>query len=241
MARRGRQEVLIEVASAPGQLHATGRGNGRAGRARLPRPAGTCQDDPGTCGLVFKNYGPRAGASLGHIPQPVRRRWPDPTHPRRRSMQSFRKHHDQHGMLSSCVSSSRQSTGDHALVIVRMKTGSCSVRRPAVSLTKSASLPPAPGSFRAAGDPAVPRPGATSSRTCCGALEELLPIVAYNFWIHTAAFDGRRQDHYHWHVEITPRLTIQAGFEWGSGAGSIPYHPNKRQNNYVCWKTTEFC
>ena len=60
-----------------------------------------------------------------------------------------------------------------------------------------------------------------------GRLEQRLPHVAYNFWIHTAAFDGRDGDDYHWHVEITPRLTTQAGFEWGSGCWINPIPPEQ--------------
>ncbi|MGE5309057.1 MAG: galactose-1-phosphate uridylyltransferase [Deltaproteobacteria bacterium] len=55
---------------------------------------------------------------------------------------------------------------------------------------------------------------------------------AYNYIIHTAPF--RRQkagywktinDDYHWHIEITPRLTRVAGFEWGTGFYICPVTP----------------
>jgi UDPglucose--hexose-1-phosphate uridylyltransferase len=46
----------------------------------------------------------------------------------------------------------------------------------------------------------------------------------YNFVIHTAPsrgfFSGEWSDldkKYHWHIEIIPRLTKIAGFEWGTG------------------------
>ncbi|HOW43005.1 MAG TPA: galactose-1-phosphate uridylyltransferase [Candidatus Omnitrophota bacterium] len=54
----------------------------------------------------------------------------------------------------------------------------------------------------------------------------------YNYIIHTAPF--RRQkigywktvaDDYHWHIEITPRLTRVAGFEWGTGFYICPTTP----------------
>jgi len=28
---------------------------------------------------------------------------------------------------------------------------------------------------------------------------------------------GHANDHYHWHIEIIPKLTKVAGFEWGIG------------------------
>jgi UDPglucose--hexose-1-phosphate uridylyltransferase len=34
---------------------------------------------------------------------------------------------------------------------------------------------------------------------------------------HTAPLDNRDSKEYHWHVEIIPKLTKVAGFEWGSG------------------------
>jgi UDPglucose--hexose-1-phosphate uridylyltransferase len=48
-------------------------------------------------------------------------------------------------------------------------------------------------------------------------LEQTLDPVAYNYLIQTAPFDSNASDHYHWHIEIIPRTTKLAGFEWASG------------------------
>jgi UDPglucose--hexose-1-phosphate uridylyltransferase len=40
---------------------------------------------------------------------------------------------------------------------------------------------------------------------------------AYNFFIHTGPCHSAPLAHYHWHLEILPKLNIQAGFEIGSG------------------------
>lgn len=52
-------------------------------------------------------------------------------------------------------------------------------------------------------------------------LKEELGEFPYNYSIHTAPglADGENkfERSYHWHVEIMPRLTNPAGFEWGSG------------------------
>lgn len=42
---------------------------------------------------------------------------------------------------------------------------------------------------------------------------------AYNFIIHTSPIngDGSGIEGYHWHIEFMPKLTRVAGFEWGSG------------------------
>ncbi|MEK7192357.1 MAG: DUF4921 family protein [Patescibacteria group bacterium] len=40
----------------------------------------------------------------------------------------------------------------------------------------------------------------------------------YNFFLHTAPIqDKDRYRHYHWHIEITPKVSISAGFELGTG------------------------
>jgi UDPglucose--hexose-1-phosphate uridylyltransferase len=40
---------------------------------------------------------------------------------------------------------------------------------------------------------------------------------AYNYYIHTSPCQSPPRADYHWHLEIFPKLTIQAGFEMGSG------------------------
>lgn len=40
---------------------------------------------------------------------------------------------------------------------------------------------------------------------------------SYNFFIHTAPAKYKRSECYHWHIEIIPKLTNVAGFEWGTG------------------------
>lgn len=39
----------------------------------------------------------------------------------------------------------------------------------------------------------------------------------FNFFIHTAPADEKDHSHYHWHLEIFPKVTIWAGFELGTG------------------------
>jgi len=42
-------------------------------------------------------------------------------------------------------------------------------------------------------------------------------ITAYNYYFHSTPFDSDRDDHYHWHIEIIPRIAKAAGVEWGTG------------------------
>jgi UDPglucose--hexose-1-phosphate uridylyltransferase len=47
----------------------------------------------------------------------------------------------------------------------------------------------------------------------------------YNFLIHSSPLDNPQRPEYHWHLELIPRLTPVAGFEWGSGFYINPTPP----------------
>ena len=54
----------------------------------------------------------------------------------------------------------------------------------------------------------------------------------YNYILHTAPFRRKKagywktvDEDYHWHIEIMPRLTRVAGFEWGTGFYICPLPP----------------
>jgi len=48
-------------------------------------------------------------------------------------------------------------------------------------------------------------------------IKSVLGDPPYNFIIHTSPIEERERVDYHWHIEIMPKLTHVAGFEWGSG------------------------
>ncbi|MCH8125470.1 galactose-1-phosphate uridylyltransferase [candidate division KSB1 bacterium] len=48
-------------------------------------------------------------------------------------------------------------------------------------------------------------------------LNRALSDPPYNFMIHTAPLSDDNKQNFHWHMEIIPKLTKIAGFEWGSG------------------------
>jgi len=63
------------------------------------------------------------------------------------------------------------------------------------------------------------------ARDIIGRIERAAGHVAYNYFLHTQPFDMPAHDHYHWHIEIIPRLTKVAGFEWGTGCFINAYPP----------------
>ena len=48
-------------------------------------------------------------------------------------------------------------------------------------------------------------------------IEQNSRIEAFNYLLHSLPFDSNQHDHYHWHIEIIPRTSKVAGFEWGTG------------------------
>ncbi len=47
----------------------------------------------------------------------------------------------------------------------------------------------------------------------------------FNFYIHTSPCDGRDYPHFHWHIEILPKLNIWAGFEISTGIEIVTIGP----------------
>jgi UDPglucose--hexose-1-phosphate uridylyltransferase len=56
-------------------------------------------------------------------------------------------------------------------------------------------------------------------------LNSALNNPPYNFIIHTSPTKEHNLEYYHWHIEIMPKLTQVAGFEWGSGFYINPTTP----------------
>lgn len=57
-------------------------------------------------------------------------------------------------------------------------------------------------------------------------IKKVFASPAYNFIVHSAPLtsdDG--VEYYHWHIELMPKLTRVAGFEWGSGFYIVPTPP----------------
>lgn len=62
-------------------------------------------------------------------------------------------------------------------------------------------------------------------------IERCYPDAAYNFVIHTAPSSMRDSHAFHWRLELFPRLTKVAGFEWGSDCYINPLPPENAAKN----------
>ena len=58
-------------------------------------------------------------------------------------------------------------------------------------------------------------------------IDTVLDLPPYNMMIHTSPFKDEENEYYHWHIEIIPKLTKIAGFEWGSGFYINPTPPEE--------------
>jgi UDPglucose--hexose-1-phosphate uridylyltransferase len=58
-------------------------------------------------------------------------------------------------------------------------------------------------------------------------MNRALETPAYNLIIHTSPLSAETGEFYHWHIELMPKLTRTAGFEWGTGFYINPTSPEE--------------
>ena len=64
-------------------------------------------------------------------------------------------------------------------------------------------------------------------RQVLGRMQQFLDDPPYNLMLHSAPLRAPTLDHFHWHLEIIPKLTRVAGFEWGTGFFINPTPPEE--------------
>ena len=64
-------------------------------------------------------------------------------------------------------------------------------------------------------------------KSVLGRMNQVLESPPYNMVIHNSPFSEQSTDYYHWHVELMPKLTRTAGFEWGTGFYINPTSPEE--------------
>ena len=165
--------------------------------------------------LLFKNSGEQGGASLAHlhsqlvalptVPAQVAAMW-----------DRFRAHYEQYGRTLLVDIIQRElaagervvSEGEHFVALCPFAS-----RQPYEMLV----LPKrAIGNFAEATDMELPALAALL-RDLIERLGKVYADVAFNWHFHSSPFDTISPEHYHWHVEIVPRVTKTAGYEWATG------------------------
>jgi UDPglucose--hexose-1-phosphate uridylyltransferase len=166
-------------------------------------------------GLIFKNYGAAAGATLQH-PHSQLIALPIVPKSLREELEGSGRYYREHGRCLFC---------DLVVQEVRLECR--------VIVENAAFIALAPFASRFPFEMWIlPRRHAASFETGCGEAYGLLAMVlqkvlyrayhllndpAYNLVLHSAPWRNADEGSYHWHLEIIPRLTGVAGFEWGTG------------------------
>jgi UDPglucose--hexose-1-phosphate uridylyltransferase len=168
-----------------------------------------------TGAVLFKNSGAGGGATLAHLhSQLVAVAADQPIFADR--MPAFRELAKQSGNCPLCAAARDQSTDGHSLVL---RSEHFLAFCPFASrfayemwVAPREHLP----RFEETSPEILPEL-AQLLRAVLVKLEATVKSSAYNYIIHTAPFDTPGTNHYHWHIEILPRLSHLAGFELGTG------------------------
>jgi len=174
-------------------------------------------------GMIFKNVGAAAGATVEHSHSQL---IATPVVPAmvRTELRNARKHHEAHGACLLCDILSAElaagvrvvARGDHFVALAPF-----AARFPFETwVLPKAHVPHFEEHPAEALD--------DLAATLCGVLRRLdaaLGSPAYNYLIHTSPFGRRFDAYYHWHIEIIPCVTRVAGFEWGTGVYINPVLP----------------
>ncbi len=165
---------------------------------------------------IFHNWGPKAGASIYHphyqiIAIPVIP--PDISH----SLNGSDRYFEKYGKCVHCV-----------MIESELKDKKIIIFENAVAIAFAPFVSREPFEIRIFPKKHLPYLENTSDADLGYVVEALqfslkkikknLNDPDYNFFIHTAPIKNKNKyGHYHWHIEILPKISINAGFELGTG------------------------
>ena len=175
--------------------------------------------------LVFKNSGPQAGATLEHSHSQI---IATPVVPRQVQVEldGAARHHQSQGRCVFCDILDQEEGGPRWIA----------EENGVVALSPFAARFPyetwiLPRRHAAHFEDMTPgqRPAvAAMVQEVLGRLRQRVDQPPYNLVVHTAPCnDHGAHEYYHWHLEIMPKLTQPAGFEWGSGFYINPMPPEE--------------
>lgn len=172
---------------------------------------------------IFKNAGPAAGASLEHLHSQLiaLHHVPAVVQQELAACRAYYRRHGQ-GLLAALLAS--ELAGGKRIV---------SQTERVVAFCPYASrfawevwvMPRRPQACFQDSEDAEIEETAQVVRDLVGRIERAMGQVAYNYFLHSLPFDEVEREHYHWHVELVPRLTKTAGFEWSTGCFINPVPP----------------
>ena len=173
--------------------------------------------------LLFKNYGPAAGASLEH---PHSQLIALPVAPSR-VMEELNGTVKYHEFSDRCLFCDMLNQEQQEKKLTVLDEESFTALAPFASRFPFETwiLPkthlPAFDSISDAGLAGLAR----TLKAVLARLKSALGDPPFNFMIHTAPLGAREAENFHWHLEIIPNLTQVAGFELGTGFYVNPTPP----------------
>jgi UDPglucose--hexose-1-phosphate uridylyltransferase len=175
--------------------------------------------------LVFKNHGDAAGATLEHSHSQL---IATPVIPSRvlDKLEGSKRYYREKERCIYCDLLRQELAGRERLV---METEHFAVLAPFASRFpfELLILPKRHGHDYGDLDQALAADLAKVLKQCLGRLKKALSDPAYNFLIHSAPLREDCGSYFHWHLELMPRLTKIAGFEWGTGFYINPTQPEE--------------
>jgi UDPglucose--hexose-1-phosphate uridylyltransferase len=166
-------------------------------------------------GLIFKNVGQTAGASLEHVHSQLIA-LPFVPDVMECEIRTSAEYQTEHGGCLMCELLAAEIKHGERLVMENEHFAAVTAyagRQPYESLIVPKSHI---SSFLEITDE-VSRSLAEVLRDMVTRLGTVLSPLAYNLVLHTAPLDGERSSAFHWHWELIPRSTSLAGFEWATG------------------------
>jgi UDPglucose--hexose-1-phosphate uridylyltransferase len=175
--------------------------------------------------LVFKNHGEAAGATLEHTHSQLIAL---PVIPKRVSeeLEGSRKYFD---LKERCIYCDimRQETDTGSRVVLETDYFQVICPFAARFPFEVWIVPRQHGShFETADSPTIRNLGWVM-RVVLRKFDKVLERPPFNFNIHSAPIQEADMPHYHWHIELIPKLTKIAGFEWGTGFYINPTPPEE--------------
>jgi len=164
--------------------------------------------------LIFRNQGEKAGTSLIHPHSQIIALPVVPVHIRNR-LYTAQRYYDEQGTCVYCDMIKAESKSQKRIV---MSNGDFIALVPYAATVPYETwiLPVKHQASFGAVDNAECEGAGHALKEVLGKMHRLLDNPDYNFSIQTAPHYSASEPHYHWHVEILPRLTTPAGFEIGT-------------------------
>ena len=182
--------------------------------------------------LLFKNSGEAAGASLSHIHSQLIAL---PTVPAavENMLTRFREHFQKNGSSiltdlidRECAAGERLVYESEHFVVICPFASRSPYELQIIPRRQAAN-------FSEVADPLLEELAALL-RNLIGRLEKVYESLAFNWLFHTCPFDTISQDYYHWHVEVVPRVTKTAGYEWATGYAVNTVSPESAAHHLRC-------